>query len=361
MGSYDTRSAGFYKCKQCTFSSYSERGLDQHTNRKHTMNTELSTAVTTDVTAPARASAYQLMMNPESMDRIMRMADMMASGKSTIPAHLQKNPADCMAVVIQAMQWGMLPHVVAQKTHVVNGTLGYEAQLVNAVIQESGAITGRFHYEYRGESPQMQCRVGAVIRGENEITWGEWLNEAKVTTKNSPLWKTNPKQQMGYLQVKNWARTYAPGAILGVYTPDEFDMPPPLNMGAAEIVKEEIPKALFDEAEAAAKAGVASYQKFWAATGKANRKLLDAEHAEFKSIASEADQSRTVDTTKTQTNAATGEVTVTFDQVIAKLKKATSEDALYIAMDWGNAMDDQSRMAEVETYFSERLAEIKGE
>lgn len=325
------------------------------------MNTELSTAVTTDVTAPARASAYQLMMNPESMDRIMRMADMMASGKSTIPAHLQKNPADCMAVVIQAMQWGMLPHVVAQKTHVVNGTLGYEAQLVNAVIQESGAITGRFHYEYRGDSPQMQCRVGAVIRGENEITWGEWLNEAKVTTKNSPLWKTNPKQQMGYLQVKNWARAYAPGAILGVYTPDEFDMPPPVNMGQAEVVKDEVPQELFDEAEAAAKAGVAAYQKFWAATGKANRKLLDAEHAEFKSIASEADQARTVDTTKTQTNAATGEVTVTFDQVITKLNKATSEDALYIAMDWANAMDDQSRMGEVEAHFNVRLAAIKGE
>ena len=325
------------------------------------MNTELSTAVTTDVTAPARASAYQLMMNPESMDRIMRMADMMASGKSTIPAHLQKNPADCMAVVIQAMQWGMLPHVVAQKTHVVNGTLGYEAQLVNAVIQESGAITGRFHYEYRGDSPQMQCRVGAVIRGENEITWGEWLNEAKVTTKNSPLWKTNPKQQMGYLQVKNWARAYAPGAILGVYTPDEFDMPPPVNMGQAEVVKDEVPQELFDEAEAAAKAGVAAYQKFWAATGKANRKLLDAEHAEFKSIASEADQARTVDTTKTQTNAATGEVTVTFDQVIAKLNKATSEDALYVAMDWSNAMNDQSRMGEVEAHFNVRLAAIKGE
>ena len=53
-----------------------------------------------------RVSASELMMNPESMDRIMRMAEMMASGRTTIPAHLQKNPADCMAVVLQAMQWG---------------------------------------------------------------------------------------------------------------------------------------------------------------------------------------------------------------------------------------------------------------
>jgi hypothetical protein len=40
---------------------------------------------------------------------------------------------------------------VAQKTHLVNGVLGYEAQLVNAVISSSNAIVGRFHYEYEGD------------------------------------------------------------------------------------------------------------------------------------------------------------------------------------------------------------------
>lgn len=306
-----------------------------------------------------RMSASELMMNPESMDRIMRMAEMMASGKSTIPVHLQKNPADCMAVVLQAMQWGMLPHIVAQKTHIVNGTLGYEAQLVNAVVQGSGSITGRFHYEYKGNSPQMECRVGAVIRGEREITWSEWLNESKVTTKNSPLWKTNPKQQIGYLQVKNWARAFTPGAILGVYTPDEFEMPQPRNMGTAEMVKPELPQALFDEAEAAAKAGVASYQKFWSATGKDNRKLLDGQHEYLKAEAIDADKTRTVDTPKA--DAATGEIVVTFEDVIAKMDKAANEDALYIALDWGNAMQDQARMPELETHFNARLAAIQGE
>ena len=310
---------------------------------------------------PQRISASTLMMNPESMDRIMRMAEMMASGKSTIPLHLQKNPADCMAVVLQATQWGMNPFAVAQKTHVVSGHLGYEAQLVNAVVQQSGCITGRFHYEYKGNSPAMECRVGAILRGEREVTWGEWLNEAKVTTKNSPIWKTNPKQQMGYLQVKNWARLYAPGAILGVYTPDEFDQPQPRNMGAAEVVRNELPQALFDEAEKAAMAGVASYQKFWGATGKDNRKLLDGQHEHLKATAVDADKARTVDTAKQATNAATGEVTVTFEQVIAKLDKAATEDALYIAFDWGNAMDDQSRMGEVEAHFNQRLSAIRGE
>lgn len=256
------------------------------------------TAIAVQQDAPRRANVGELMMNPESMDRVIRMAEMMAGGKSTVPAHLQKNPADCMAVVLQAMQWGMLPHIVAQKTHLVNGTLGYEAQLVNAVVQESGCITGRFHYEYRGNSPTMECRVGAIIRGEREITWGEWLNEAKVTTKNSPLWKTNPRQQMGYLQVKNWARLYAPGAILGVYTPDEFDAPQPRNMGTVQEVTqpEPLPARLLESAQSAAEEGVASYSEFWKAASAETRKAIGKdEHNRLKDIATAADKARTVD------------------------------------------------------------------
>lgn len=170
----------------------------------------------------ANTSTSGLVLHADNMEAMMRAAEMMAAGRATVPKHLQGNPSDCMAVIMQAMQWNMNPFVVAQKTHLVNGTLGYEAQLVNAVVQSSGAISGRFHYEYKGDGNTLECRVGAVIAGETDITWSEWLKISDVTTKNSPLWKTNPRQQMGYLQVKNWTRAYTPGALLGVYTSDEL-------------------------------------------------------------------------------------------------------------------------------------------
>lgn len=170
----------------------------------------------------ASTTTSGLVLHADNMDAMMRAAEMMSAGRATVPKHLQNNPSDCMAVIMQAMQWNMNPFVVAQKTHLVNGTLGYEAQLVNAVVQSSGAITGRFHYEYKGDGNTLECRVGAVIAGESDITWTEWLKVSDVTTKNSPLWKTNPRQQMGYLQVKNWTRAYTPGALLGVYTSDEL-------------------------------------------------------------------------------------------------------------------------------------------
>jgi hypothetical protein len=260
---------------------------------------------------------------------------------------------------MQAMTWGMSPFVVAQKTHLVSGTLGYEAQLVNAVVQASGAITGRFHYEYEGKSPALLCRVGAVLRGESEITWGNWLNEKEVTTKNSPLWKTNPAQQLGYLQVKNWTRLYSPGAILGVYTPDEIEtFAPPRHMGTAEVMVEVAGPGLIATAEAAAAKGMAGYQEFWKTASKEDRKLLAGEHERLKATASEVDKSRTVEQPAKQAADDTGEVTA--DQVLTKLNAATNEDALYVAADWINAITDNDAVKALNARFDERLAELRG-
>jgi len=169
------------------------------------------------------------MMEGDAMDKMLELAKQMATSKLSVPEHLRGNIGDCLAIITQAMLWNMNPFAVAQKTHVVSGRLGYEAQLVIAVVQNSGAIRGAFHFESRGEGATVETRAGAVLRGETEITWCEWLSAASVTTKNSPLWKTNPRQQMSYLQAKNWSRLYCPGAILGVYTADELeDSPAPL-------------------------------------------------------------------------------------------------------------------------------------
>ncbi len=181
----------------------------------------------------SQVSTGSMVLSSDSMNAAVAFANMMANGVATVPKHLQGNSSDCLAVTMQAMQWNMNPHAVAQKTHLINGSLGYEAQLVNAVISSSTAIEGRFHYEYsdpktwkKANDPDAWVKVGAILKGEEEIQWGEPLYPATVTTKNSPLWKTNPKQQASYLALKYWSRLYTPAVILGVYTSDELqDMP----------------------------------------------------------------------------------------------------------------------------------------
>lgn len=194
-----------------------------------------NTNIITTEQAPNTISASNAVFNVQALGQLTAFADLMAQSAVTVPKHLAGKPADCMAIVMQAMQWGMNPYAVAQKTHLVNGVLGYEAQLVNAVISSSSAIQGRFHYEYGGDWEKiagqkdgrdelgLYIRVGAVLRGEAEITWGEPIYLADITIRNSPLWKTAPKQQIAYLAVKYWARLYCPEVILGVYSPDEVE------------------------------------------------------------------------------------------------------------------------------------------
>ena len=171
------------------------------------------------------------LLEDDNFDKLWRMAEALANSALSVPKELKGNIGDCLAIVTQAMIWGLNPFAVAQKAHVINGKLGYEAQLVNAVVMQSGAIRGSFSYEYEGD----RCRVGAVLRGDTAITWGEWLSAASVQVKNSPLWKANPKQQMGYLQVKNWARAYCPGALLGIYSTDELEAMPDAMPPAAAV------------------------------------------------------------------------------------------------------------------------------
>lgn len=169
--------------------------------------------------------------SPEGMDRLVRFATLMADSKATVPQHLAGKPADCLAVTMQAAQWGMNPFAVAQKTHVVNGTLGYEAQLVNAVVSSSNLLSTRLNYRWDGDwskvngksdkSPSLTVTVSAVLKGESEpreLT----ISMAQAGVRNSPLWEQDPRQQLAYLCVKRWARLHAPDVLLGVYTPDEL-------------------------------------------------------------------------------------------------------------------------------------------
>ncbi|HBR6700811.1 TPA: recombinase RecT [Klebsiella pneumoniae] len=169
--------------------------------------------------------------SPEGMDRLVRFATLMADSKATVPAHLAGKPADCLAVTMQAAQWGMNPFAVAQKTHVVNGTLGYEAQLVNAVVSSSNLLATRLNYKWDGDwskvsgktdkSPGLTVTVWATLKGESDprtLT----ISMAQAGVRNSPLWEQDPRQQLAYLCVKRWARLHAPDVLLGVYTPDEL-------------------------------------------------------------------------------------------------------------------------------------------
>jgi hypothetical protein len=207
-------------------------------------NTQVATA------QDAGTTAFAMMSDGAMMDRMIKFAEIMASGKSTIPNEL-RNVGDCLAITMQAMSWRMMPQAVAQKCFFLNGRIGYEAQLVAAAINNSGATVGNFQFEWfgpwervvgkfeirKGEKGEYRVpgwkladeegigiRVWATLRGESQPRVLDLLL-AQARTRNSTQWADDPKQQLAYLAQKKWARLYAPGVILGVYTPDELADP----------------------------------------------------------------------------------------------------------------------------------------
>lgn len=173
-----------------------------------------------------------LVFDNDKMNQVLRIAEIMATGKTTIPAHLRGSPGDCMAVCLQAAQWEMNPFAVAQKTHLVNGTLGYEAQLVIAVINTRAPIKGRLKFRWDGvwtgvngkgcKDEKVGVTCSATFIGDDEPTEHRvGMDQAGV--RNSPLWEHDPKMQLAYLCAKRWARLHCPDVILGVYTPDELE------------------------------------------------------------------------------------------------------------------------------------------
>ena len=213
-------------------------------------------------------STAMMVFSPQLMDSVVKMAALMASGRATIPAHLQKNEADCAAVAMQAIQWRMNPFVVAQKTHVTQGgVLGYEAQLISAVATTSGALASQPEFEFfgnwdriLGKVTEMKSEKGgkyyvagwtptdeeglgvictARLRGESEPR----LIQVMLTQcypRFSTQWATDPQQQISYAAVRKFCRRYAPAALLGVYSIDELEEvdlnPPPRSTKQTEVI-----------------------------------------------------------------------------------------------------------------------------
>ncbi len=212
----------------------------------------MSTSIATTDNQTQKIDNVSILTNGELFNRLRTLSEVMANSGNFVPAHFRGKPDSCMAVVMQAARWGMDPFAVAQKTFIVgdSGVLGYEAQLVNAVVNSMAPTKDRIHFEWFGawehivgrfvektstkgnkyiapgwslaDEKGVGVRAFATLKGESEPReLILMLSQAQV--RNSTLWASDPRQQLAYLAVKRWARLYCPDVILGVYTPDELE------------------------------------------------------------------------------------------------------------------------------------------
>lgn len=156
-----------------------------------------------------------------NMTELIEFAKLMSSSGVAIPKHLRNDPGACLAICIQAFEWGMSAFPVANKSYSVNDRLGYEAQLINAVILRRAPIVGRFACSYSGEKDARRCKVS--VEGKDGVTYEyESPPVSSIPVKNSPLWKGDTDQQLFFYSSRALCRRHFPDVILGVYTQDEL-------------------------------------------------------------------------------------------------------------------------------------------
>jgi hypothetical protein len=180
--------------------------------------------------SPSPSATFNALV-PTSIEQAIALSEIMAKAQ-LVPEHLRNKPGDCLLVVMQAQRWGMDAVSVAQCTSVVHGKLCYEGKLVAAVLFAMGAIEGRLHYEIEGSGQAARITVRGTPRGgrgEQVLTGNvtDWrtFGKDKEGNKIKNAWDTIPEDMLVYRGTRQWARRYAPEALLGVYTPDELEEP----------------------------------------------------------------------------------------------------------------------------------------
>lgn len=172
---------------------------------------------------------------PAPMAVLREVADMLSHSLAT-PPEIRGDKDACLSIAYAAANWRMDPVAVASKAYLVpvkgsqEKRLAWEAQLIISLIRLRAPIAGELEIDFFGEMPNRYCRVRGKMRGSTK--WSEVVSPtvAQVAVKNSPLWFSDPDQQLSYYTQRAWARRWCPEIILGVYAKDEM-----VDLGAVDI------------------------------------------------------------------------------------------------------------------------------
>lgn len=212
--------------------------------------TDLTVAQATEISTAVGGLAFK------DMGQVMEFAKLMAVSGQAVPPHLRTKVGACLAVSLQALNWRMDPFAVANKSYMVNDRIAYEAQLIQAVIEQRAPIKGRIRGRPVGTGGDRQWILTVVSREDGEIIEYESPKLSTIKVKNSPLWAADPDQQLWYYAARAMCRRHFPDVILGVYEREELKMG-----GMVDVTPDDAPPAVSMEdrlraakAEAEAKA-----------------------------------------------------------------------------------------------------------
>ena len=177
---------------------------------------------------------------PANASQAMTFAQMMARSGAAVPSLFRNNAGLCLGVTLDAMTFGFNPFALSRCAYEVGGAIGYESKIFVAALNRSGFLRERLKFTYTGEikgthdittksgtkqapAGNLVCIVSGRVIDSDEVL--EWPSPelGKITTKNSPLWFSDPKLQLFYYTARAWSRVHCPEVMLGVQTKDELE------------------------------------------------------------------------------------------------------------------------------------------
>ena len=321
-----------------------------------------------ELSIKAKPAAFDL--SPQTFDQALTFAGYLADS-DMVPKDFKGKPGNCLVAIQWGMEIGLKPLQAMQNIAVINGrpslwgdaviALARNSPVCEYIIEEDDGSTATCRVKRRGESEQFRTFSMADAK------------LAGLVGKQGP-WTQYPRR-MRQMRARAFAiRDVFPDVLKGLPVAEEvMDAPAVRDMGQAQVVQSVPSAELLQAADTAAAAGVGAYQAFWKDAGQDNRKLLAGEHGRLKSVASQTDSARTVDTPAAAPQAkpevapagqpdADGVIhpAKTFDDVMAMLCAAKNEDALYVAAEWIESMADAGEKAMLGGKFDERLALVRG-
>jgi hypothetical protein len=170
----------------------------------------------------------------------MEFAKTMAISKQAIPTFMRGEPGICNAAVTRALRWRLDPYFVAENMYLTRNPksgeekIAFQSQLINAVINNAQALVleGKLRVKYEGEGDEMRAIVYGIPKHETEAIEyrSPTLGERKKAIgrgesghlRGSPLYDSDPEQQMWYFASRAFIRRYFPHVLAGVYTGEEL-------------------------------------------------------------------------------------------------------------------------------------------
>lgn len=178
----------------------------------------------------------------ENLGQAVKFADLMSAAGEMLPPHLRGKPALCLAVTMRAAQWKIDPFALALETYQASsgGVIAYQSKAFVMALKQCAGV--RLQYEFlgslertnspvkssrgndiapRGYKGDRRVRAYAVVDGIELDYVSPPYDE--ITIKNSPLWHTDPDQQLTYYAARGWVRRHEPGVMMGAYSVDEAE------------------------------------------------------------------------------------------------------------------------------------------